>query len=181
MTNPAPRPALRKAPDADVHPASPSAPRHRQIDVRTAPPPPAPLAVDRREIDLRSRQTSVTDSETPAAAALASDHVVGHGDTDAEGGTQVAKKSNKKSNKKSSSKKKDASKKKDKKKKKGKGKKKKGKGKKSGARAVDRIDLRTSVPASVRRTLRTGAKARGTSVEGTVDSVLTGWQPDTSN
>ncbi|MEI8082786.1 MAG: hypothetical protein WCI74_13180, partial [Actinomycetes bacterium] len=39
-----------------------------------------------------------------------------------------------------------------------------------------RIDLRVAVPADLRRMLRSGAKARGTSVDGVVDSVLSGWK-----
>jgi hypothetical protein len=183
MTNPAPRPALRKAPDADVHPASQQTPQ---------------------EIDLRNRQASVPEREALPAVEPASlgkhDQVVVLPATSPKVDEQPAetvKKSHKKSpSKKNSSKKtsfkknvdakkvkkqdKKQEKRKDKIKKEKDKEKKKSKGKKSSATS-HRIDLRTKVPTSVRRTLRSSAKARGTSVEDNVDSVLTGWRPNPSN
>ena len=168
MTNPAPRPALRKAPDADIHPAQGQAASvitlKRAVDV--------PIEQSNTtQIDLRNRETA----DLRQVPVVTSTPVVNNDDHDTEGLEAVAKKS-KKSNKgsskaKSSSKK--SSKKNDKKKKKsGKGKKKKGKRKQLGARTNKRIDLTVEVPPSVRRALRSGAKARGTSVEDRVDSVV---------
>jgi|GEM_PF-1395784 len=188
MTNPAPRPALRKAPDADVHPASQQTPQ---------------------EIDLRNRQISVTEpapSPNPQAPLVKHEQVVTLPDTSPEAdadGEFVG--SRKKSNTKKSAKQKKNDKKQSKKQEREKGKqskkskpskgkskksnkiksnKIKGKAKEEGKKSIatpNRIDLRAKVPASVRRTLRSSTKARGTSVEDNVDSVLTGWRPNDSN
>ncbi len=168
MTNPAPRPALRKAPDANVHPASSDAvtrPTLKSAVDETA------VVVHRNatQIDLRNpRSTDVSDG-----LIVTSDLAVNPDGSDTDGPETMgkkSKKSNKGSNKtKSSSKKKD-----DKKKKKdGKGKEKKGKGAQLGARTNMRISLATEVPVPLRRALRTGTKARGTSVEDRVDSLVT--------
>ncbi|MFA7265728.1 MAG: hypothetical protein WC054_05400 [Candidatus Nanopelagicales bacterium] len=171
MTNPAPRPALRKAPDADVHPAAGQPQATTTLKRATGQ---TSASNDRKttQIDLRNRASAeVTDH--PVVTSILT---VNPGGSDTEGPEAVAKKS-KKSNKgsskaKSSSKK--SSKKSDKKKKKsGKSKKKKGKGAQPGARTDMRISVATQVPTSVRRALRTSAKARGTSVEDRVDSVVT--------
>lgn len=171
MTNPAPRPALRKAPDADVHPAQghaqATATLKRAVD-ETA----AQAHRNTTQIDLRShRSAGVSDGPV-----VTSNLTVNPGGSDTEGLEAVAKKS-KKSNKGSSkakgSSKKKSSKKNDKKKKKSGKKKKKGKGAQPGARTDMRISVATQVPTSVRRALRTGAKARGTSVEDRVDSLVT--------
>lgn len=172
MTNPAPRPALRKAPDADVHPATQQTPqevdlRNRQANTRLRESAPTqPASLDRQKQVITLPATSPEADDQPA---------------------DISKKSSRKSSPKKKSDKSKA-KKQDKKedkqdKKKGKGKdkgKNKGKGKKSSG-ASNRIDLRAKVPTSVRRTLRSSAKARGTSVEGNVDAVLTGMRPDLSN
>ncbi|MEI2730325.1 MAG: hypothetical protein V9E85_14600 [Candidatus Nanopelagicales bacterium] len=162
MTNPAPRPALRKAPDADIHPAQGQAASvitlKRAVDV--------PIEQSNTtQIDLRNRETA----DLRQVPVVTSTPVVNNDDHDTEGLETVAKKS-----KKGSSKSKGSSKKKNdkKKKKSGKGKKKKGKRKQLGARTNKRIDLTVEVPPSVRRALRSGAKARGTSVEDRVDSVV---------
>lgn len=200
MTNPAPRPALRKAPDADVHPASPSrsatahpTDRPRLVTASTA-------TSSSPAIDLRNRQTSSPERKSSTSGKQTSrdqnDEVTGSPDTSSEahdrtvdtgqsshetGQAETGKKSKKKGSHKKKGSFKEKLKKKDKKKGKEKSQgKKKGKGKQSSAK-VDRVDLRATVPASVRRTLRSSAKARGTSVEDTVDSVLTGWQPNQSN
>lgn len=173
MTNPAPRPALRKAPDADVHPAqgqgAATVNLRRASDVHIA-------ESATTQIDLRNRQTV----DVTASPVVTSTPTVNTDGPDTEGLEAVAKKS-KKSNKGSSkakgSSKKKSSKKNDKKKKKsGKGKKKKGKGEQPGARTSRRIDISVDVPPSVRRALRTGMKARGTSVEDRVDSVVSSWR-----
>ena len=162
MTNPAPRPALRKAPDADIHPAQGQAASvitlKRAVDV--------PIEQSNTtQIDLRNRETA----DLRQVPVVTSTPVVNNDDHDTEGLETVAKKT-----KKGSSKSKGSSKKKNdkKKKKSGKGKKKKGKRKQLGARTNKRIDLTVEVPPSVRRALRSGAKARGTSVEDRVDSVV---------
>ncbi len=162
MTNPAPRPALRKAPDADIHPAQGQAASvitlKRAVDV--------PIEqAHTTQIDLRNRETA----DLRQVPVVTSTPVVNNDDHDTEGLETVAKKS-----KKGSSKSKGSSKKKNdkKKKKSGKGKKKKGKRKQLGAPTNKRIDLTVEVPPSVRRALRSGAKARGTSVEDRVDSVV---------
>lgn len=171
MTNPAPRPALRKAPDADIHPAQGQVQTTTTLK-RAADETTVAAEGNNTQIDLRSgRSTGVLD-----VPVVTSHLTVNPGGSDTEGLEAVAKKS-KKSNKGSSkakgSSKKKSSKKNDKKKKKSGKKKKKGKGAQPGARADMRISVATQVPTSVRRALRTGAKARGTSVEGRVDSLVT--------
>lgn len=162
MTNPAPRPALRKAPDADIHPAQGQA--ASVITLKGAVDVPIEQS-NTTQIDLRNRETA----DLRQVPVVTSTPVVNNDDHDTEGLETVAKKS-----KKGSSKSKGSSKKKNdkKKKKSGKGKKKKGKRKQLGARTNKRIDLTVEVPPSVRRALRSGAKARGTSVEDRVDSVV---------
>jgi hypothetical protein len=162
MTNPAPRPALRKAPDADIHPAQGQT--TSAVTLKRASDGP-PEQANTTQIDLRNRDIA----DLRQAPVVTSTPVVNNDDPDTEGLETVAKKSKKGSSKsKSSSKKKN-----DKKNKKsGRGKKKKGKRKQQGARANQRIDLTVEVPPSVRRALRSGAKARGASVEDRVDSVV---------
>ena len=178
MTNPAPRPALRKAPDADIHPAQGQA--RSTINLQQANDSSTDLSstthVADTQIDLRNRPTvAVIES-----GVVASKPTANPGGSDTEGLQTVAKKSkksNKGSGKSKGSNKKKSSKKNDKKKKKsGKGKKKKGKREQPGARTSKRIDITAGVPLSVRRALRSGAKARGTSVEDRVDSVVTAWR-----
>ncbi len=143
MTNPAPRPALRKAPDANVHPASSDAVTRPTLK----------SAVDETAVVVHRNATQI-DLRNPRSTDV-SEGLIAVG--------KKAKKSNEGSNKaKKSSKKKD-----------GKGKKKKGKGAQLGARTDMRISLATEVPVPLRRALRTGAKARGTSVEDRVDSLVT--------
>lgn len=165
MTNPAPRPALRKAPDADIHPAQ-GQPRSaanlkRVTDVTKT--------QNTTQIDLRNHPT-VDLTATPVVASKPTADPSG---LDTERSQPVGKKSKKGSSKSKGSNKKKSLK---KKKKKGKGKKKKGKREQHGARTSKRIELTTEVPVSVRRALRSGAKARGTSVEDRVDSVVTAWR-----
>ena len=135
----------------------PSSPLKRAVDV--------PIEQSNTtQIDLRNRETA----DLRQVPVVTSTPVVNNDDHDTEGLETVAKKSKKGSSKsKGSSKKKN-----DKKKEKRVGQEEKGKRKQLGARTNKRIDLTVEVPPSVRRALRSGAKARGTSVEDRVDSVV---------
>ena len=104
MDNPSPRPALRKAPDSDIHPAV--------------------LVVPETNIDLRG----------PTLAPVAANSRV-------DSQPQLSKKQRKAAK----------------------------------SRAGKRLDLRVKVPKTVRQQLRATAKARGTSVDDVVTTVLEGW------
>ncbi len=126
MTNPAPRPALRKAPDADVHPAR-AGDSTANIDLRAAAP--TRPAVSRKvAAEGRNRaQVSASDTSLAAADLRATGQLAVPAEPEAEKAAA-----------------KEPSKKKDKKNKKGKkGKKKNGQG---SARADQRIDVRVAVP-----------------------------------
>ena len=64
MTNPSPRPALRKAADADIHPAAPRPARSPRA--RTAP---AAAVPDARPVPTAGAAEAVTEQVAPAAAA----------------------------------------------------------------------------------------------------------------
>lgn len=180
MTNPAPRPALRKAPDANVHPALAFAPSET-IDLRS----------DRRADSTASaaRHDSTAGSLVPASKILAVDD----GGTPAKAGSKKhrakAKKSKAEVDAKPGTKKRAkaaplaksqlARVKSTKLKKEGKKEGKSGQLARGSAAAVKRgrVDVRLQVPGDVRRQLRSAAKARGTSVEDVVTSVLEGWRP----
>lgn len=123
MTNPSPRPALRKAPDADIHPAVPGT---------------EPVTIDLR---------------APANA----DHGV---ETTVQAFDRVPAKTTDPTRKKKESNPRPAK-------------------AKSGADAsklkAKRIALRVKVPREIRHKLRATAKARGTSVDDVVSTVLEGW------
>ncbi len=143
MTNPAPRPALRKAPDANVHPASSDAVTRPTLK----------SAVDETAVVVHRNATQI-DLRNPRSTDVSDDLIaVGKKAKTPKRGSNRAKKSSKKKD--------------------GKGKKKKGKGAQLGPRTNMRISLATEVPVPLRRALRTGAKARGTSVEDRVDSLVT--------
>ena len=171
MTNPAPRPALRKAPDADVHPALAFGPSET-IDLRAS---------------RRSPGAASATFHNPAAESIAA--AVNQGPKPAKSGGKKHRAKAKKSET-------DVGAKPDTKKqaKKGKGSQrlhaqskpaKVSKGGKVGQPASgkaesgkrSRVDVRLHVPGDVRRQLRSAAKARGTSVEDVVTSVLEGWRP----
>ena len=155
MTNPAPRPALRKAPDADLHPARANQPT--AVDLRSR-------VAANYESPVRPPLTGAQSARvgTPPDAARPRAESSSMAASQAEGQKSASKKSKKD----------------DKKKKKGpKSKKKKGKGARSSSRSGQRIDLRVAVPQPVRRALRTQLKARGTSVDETVSSVIAGLKP----
>ncbi len=116
MSNPIPRPALRKAPDADIHPAI-ADPDHVTVDLRSQPAVsiPAPPTVDTGRIGTKGKVTKQADS----------------------------KKAKSKSN--------------------------------AARRKGKRIELHVRVPRTVRSQLRDTAKARGTSVDDVVSTVLEGW------
>jgi len=175
MTNPSPRPALRKAPDADVHPAAPEAAFvPATIDLRENLGPsigivePDHVTIERPEL-FSSNDEFGTTSHKVKDKSTASAHKAGAKlkskkadkadakrtkQADAKRTKQKAKKAKNKSGKKSDRTAKDSKKRKSDKK--------------------DRIDLRAGVPLSVRRELRHAAKARGTSAEAAVESVLSG-------
>ncbi len=121
MSNPIPRPALRKAPDADIHPAI-ADPAHVTVDLRSQPAVsipavsmPAPPTVDTGRTGAKGKITKQADS----------------------------KKAKSKSN--------------------------------AARRKGKRIELHVRVPRTVRSQLRDTAKARGTSVDDVVSTVLEGW------
>ncbi len=121
MSNPIPRPALRKAPDADIHPAI-ADPSQVTVDLRSPPAVsipavsiPAPPTVDTGRTGAKGKVTKQADS----------------------------KKAKSKSN--------------------------------AARRNGKRIELHVRVPRTVRSHLRDTAKARGTSVDDVVSTVLEGW------
>ncbi|MDQ1245933.1 MAG: hypothetical protein QG597_300 [Actinomycetota bacterium] len=133
-SNPAPRPALRKAPDATVHPAAPvlAAGSHPPVVDPHVDAPDAPLS---RPAHLRpvvglGGSTSDALRKAPPKKKVAE--------------SKDAKKLRKMS-------------------------------KKERKRHSRRVKLQVEVPKGVRTRLRSNAKARGTSVDDVVTSVLEGW------
>ncbi len=119
MSNPIPRPALRKAPDADIHPAI-ADPAHVTVDLRSQPAVsmpavsmPAPPTVDTGRTGAKGKVTKQADSKQSKSNAA--------------------------------------------------------------RRKGKRIELHVRVPRTVRSQLRDTAKARGTSVDDVVSTVLQGW------
>ncbi|MCB0916452.1 MAG: hypothetical protein H6525_03090 [Actinobacteria bacterium] len=143
--NPAPRPALRKAPDAGVHPAAP-------VVAPGSPPPvvepPEPTPITR----------AVPPSRTPRPAHLRP--VVGLGGSTSDAIRPAPEKGEKKASK--SAKGLSA-------------KQRKKLEKKARKRHQRRVSLQVEVPKEVRTKLRKNAKARGTSVDDVVTAVLEGW------
>lgn len=151
MTNPSPRPALRRAPDAHIHPALALG---------------AVTLIDLREPDSAANQAELAvppaPIETNPPQDAPADRTKGDRKKRAAKNAKISKKQkNEKAVK--------AGKKADK----------KAKAKKKGKKRqlADRIDVRREIPPTVRRQLRTSAKARGTSVDEVVTSVLEGWSP----
>lgn len=131
MKNPAPRPALRRAPDAAVHPAL-GAGTVNTIDLRSP---------------QRDRTADVATSPSPGLSPKESKDA------------KAAKRGKKARPATSATKTKP------------------GKKAKRGKKA-HRIDMHLRIPADVRHQLRSTAKARGTSVDEVVTSVLEGWRLD---
>ncbi len=125
--NPGPRPALRKAPDATVHPAAPVAAEETK----------APVVVPTE----RARQAHLR--PVVGLGGLTSD-VLRSAPKDSKSGKRAAKEAKKRA-------------------------------KKERELHQRRVDLHVKVPKSVRTKLRKNAKARGTSVDDVVASVLEGW------
>lgn len=198
MTNPSPRPALRKAPDSHLHPALPA--HNRQVvDLRVSAstvPEIDGSGIDGSGIDGPDRipgtratrdHAGIVKSPSqfkiePADAAsdrppIKATKALASKPREKKSDQTESKAANKKggANKKG----KDTVK-KDKSDKTKSGKTKnstaKSKGKKPGK--TDRIDLRRAISVDIRRQLRSTAKARGTSVEEVVTSVLDGWLPN---
>lgn len=119
--NPGPRPALRKAPDATVHPAAP-------VGVEVVAPPAPTRPSHLRPVVGLGGSTSDVLRKAPGKAK-------------GKGGKAAKKKARKR----------------------------------EAARHERRVKLKVSVPKEVRTRLRTSAKARGTSVDDVVSSVLEGW------
>ncbi|MDP3973113.1 MAG: hypothetical protein Q8P61_09435 [Candidatus Nanopelagicales bacterium] len=145
MTNPSPRPALRKAPDAHIHPALALG---------------AVTLIDLREPDSAAIQVELAVPPAPIETNSPHDAPADRAKEDRKKRTAKGAKNSKKQKNKKAVKA---------------GKKAKKKGKKR--QLADRIDVRREIPPTVRRQLRTGAKARGTSVDEVVTSVLEGWSP----
>ena len=144
--NPAPRPALRKAPDSGVHPAAPV----------VAPESPPPVV----EPPAPKRTThAVTPAKAPRPAHLRP--VVGLGGSTSDAIRLAPEKGGKKGGKKST---KSMS-----------AKQRKKLDKKARKRHERRVSLQVEVPKEVRSKLRKNAKARGTSVDDVVTAVLEGW------
>lgn len=144
--NPAPRPALRKAPDAGVHPAAP-------VVAPESPPavvdPPVPTPITR--IAPPSRPARPTHLRP----------VVGLGGSTSDAIRPAPEKKVKRpakpvANKQTAKQRKKAE-------------------KKARKRHERRVSLQIEVPKEVRSKLRRNAKARGTSVDDVVTSVLEGW------
>lgn len=170
MTNPAPRPALRKAPDADLHPAhaessTPVANDIRDLEVELAPAPTGIFDQYRGDLDRLTAQARTLGEADPASILIIEEE-----------STKSSKKHKHKDGKKK--KEKDHKAKQNKKGKKpdtAKARQKdKAKGSHSRERASQRIDIRVAVPAPVRRTLRAGTKGRGISESEAADSALDG-------
>lgn len=166
MTNPSPRPALRRAPDAHIHPAL-ALGAVTIVDLReTGATPP------RVEPDFEVVDVSVTAAEPAARKSAGTKKFNGKkSGKKSSAGTKKSSGKNKKIEKKAAGKKETARRKSD-----GKP---TGKISKKGRKRdlADRIDVRREVSPEVRRRLRSGAKARGTSVDEVVTSVLEGWSP----
>ncbi len=124
MSNPIPRPALRKAPDADIHPAI-ADPAHVTVDLRSQP------AVSMPAVSM-------------PAVSMPAPPTVDTGRTGAKG--KVTKQADSKQSKSNAAR-----------------------------RKGKRIELHVRVPRTVRSQLRATAKARGTSVDDVVSTVLQGW------
>ena len=137
-SNPAPRPALRKAPDASVHPAAP-------VVTPGSNPPVVDPHAEAPEAGLRPRPTHLRP-------------VVGLGGSTSDALRKTPPKKSVKGAKNVKS---------DKKLKK--------MSKKERKRHLRRVSLQVEVPKDVRSRLRSNAKARGTSVDDVVTSVLQGW------
>ena len=134
-SNPAPRPALRKAPDATVHPAAPVVAEGSHppvLEPHTEAPEPVlrPRPAHLRPVVGLGGSTSDALRKAPAKKKA------------------VEAKSAKKLKKMS---------------------------KKERKRHTRRVNLQVEVPKDVRTRLRSNAKARGTSVDDVVTSVLEGW------
>ncbi len=162
MTNPSPRPALRKAPDAHIHPALALG---------------AVTIVDLRDPGTASSRVE-TDVEVVGGTVAAPESVTGKsvgkkpsGKKSSDGKSKSSGKIKGKKIGKKAARRKQAEKKTDGKPT-GKAEKKRRK-----RELADRIDVRREVSPEVRRRLRSGAKARGTSVDEVVTSVLEGWSP----
>ncbi|MFM2437712.1 MAG: hypothetical protein RLZ55_523 [Actinomycetota bacterium] len=131
-TNPAPRPALRKAPDASVHPAAPVVgPDSPPGIVQPKPMPGGKAPTHLRPVVGIGGSTSDVLRRVPADPKDA-----------------AAKKAKKQSKKAAKAERK---------------------------RRQQRVELQVKVPKDVRNQLRKNAKARGTSVDDVVTSVLEGW------
>ncbi len=129
--NPGPRPALRKAPDATVHPAAP-------VAAEAAPGVPVVAAKVEQPRPVHLRPVTGLGGSTSDVLRPA-----------------PKKKSQKRMEKSAKAQRKQE--------------------KKDRERNARRVDLHVQVPKSVRRDLRQNAKARGTSVDDIVTSVLEGW------
>lgn len=170
MTNPAPRPALRKAPDADLHPAhaessTPVANDIRDLEVELAPAPTGIFGQYRGDLDRLTVPARALGEADPASILIIEEDLG---------------KSSKKHKQKDGKKKKGKDH-KDKQAKKGKKHdnaktrlKDKAKGSHSRHSASQRIDLRVAVPAPVRRTLRAGTQGSAISENEAADSARNG-------
>lgn len=145
--NPAPRPALRKAPDATIHPAAPVV-ADPEPTAAIAPGVPVPAA---RVVAAPAHLRPVVALGGATSDSLRSAR--GSGDRSrTTAGTASADSS---SGKKAKAARRRAA--------------------KDAARHARRVDLHIKVPKDVRRQLRKNAKARGTSVDDVVTAVLEGW------
>lgn len=168
MTNPAPRPALRKAPDADLHPAhaessTPVANDIRDLEIELTPAPTGIFDQYGGDLDRLATQTRARAEADPASILIIEEDSIKASKKHKEGKKKKDKHHNDKQGKKG--------KKHDKVNTRQKG---KAKGSHSGERASQRIDLRVAVPAPVRRTLRAGTKGRSISENEAVDSAPDG-------
>ncbi len=143
--NPSPRRALRKAPDATVHPAAPVASEGAGVTsvvAQSAPLPRRPVAELRPVLGIGGSTSDVLRKAPKRKAggkkAGAPKAGVKKGQTKKADSETKAKKSQRK-------------------------------------RHERRVDLRVKVPKEVRQELRRNAKARGTSVDDVVTVVLEGW------
>lgn len=233
MTNPGPRPALRKAPDANVHPALAFGP-DETIDLRTTRlthrvEPPAHPPVESSQADPISdtaaaepaaKTRRVSDSEetpSPATSGPAGESTGAHGQAERSGKSNGKSKRNGKATSRKAKSRDNEPEQKEKAGKKTAGSRGTSKQKdkpqvsakatskpagstprkapkakssrpksaraksdrpgKKGAKDGGRVAVRLAVPADVRHQLRSAAKARGTSVDDVVSSVLEGWLP----
>lgn len=180
MSNPAPRPALRKAPDADLHPAE--ADKSRQAVV---------IDLAERSIELPDTPRASPTRHSPSMAPTRprrSAHVGDKGtlvpdqthtvDEPSEAKSKKNIKAQRKSDKKARTVAAGATKVPEGKNKRKVKKAKKGKGKKTPKQPKQvisdpRIALKSNISRKARQDLRAGAKARGTSLDSAVDSVVT--------